>query len=70
MSENEAELSQVETLSVILDVLNQAATAHGIHEATDLGGVRDEQWPEWYAQHMVANLANGGYKLVKTAAAG
>lgn len=64
MSDAEAELSPEQTLSVILDVLNQAATAHGIHEATDLGGVRDEQWPEWYAQHMVANLAKSGYKLV------
>jgi hypothetical protein len=66
MSEQQTELTPEKTLSVILDVLNQAATAHGIHEATDLGGVRDEQWPEWYAQHMVANLAKSGYKLVET----
>jgi catechol 2,3-dioxygenase-like lactoylglutathione lyase family enzyme len=27
---------------------------HGVHEAADLGGVRDEQWPQWYAAYMVA----------------
>jgi hypothetical protein len=70
MSGDDEELTPEQTLSVILDILNQAATAHGIHEATDLGGVRDEQWPEWYAAHMVANLAKSGYKLVRVSAAG
>jgi len=60
----DGELSDEQTLAVILDVLNQAATAHGIHEATDLGGVRDEQWPQWYAAHMVDDLKTRGYKLI------
>ncbi len=34
--------------------LVRAATAHGAHETADLGGVRDEKWPEWYAAYMVA----------------
>jgi catechol 2,3-dioxygenase-like lactoylglutathione lyase family enzyme len=33
--------------------LIRAATAHGEHEARN-GGVRDEQWPTWYASYMVA----------------
>ena len=34
--------------------LSRAAAAHGTHEADDLGGVYDEQWPAWYARFMVA----------------
>ena len=33
--------------------LVRASTAHGEHEARN-GGVRDENWPEWYAAYMVA----------------
>jgi catechol 2,3-dioxygenase-like lactoylglutathione lyase family enzyme len=33
--------------------LIRAATAHGEHEARN-GGQYDEQWPTWYAAHMVA----------------
>jgi catechol 2,3-dioxygenase-like lactoylglutathione lyase family enzyme len=33
--------------------LTRAAAAHGEHEARN-GGVRDEQWPNWYAAYMVA----------------
>jgi catechol 2,3-dioxygenase-like lactoylglutathione lyase family enzyme len=33
--------------------LIRAATAHGEHEARN-GGVRDEEWPTWYAAYMVA----------------
>lgn len=50
-------------LEVILDALNKASTAHGIHEAEVLGGVYDEQWPEWYAEHMLATFAAAGYRL-------
>jgi hypothetical protein len=50
---------------VILDALNRAAEAHGIHEKNDLGGVYDEQWPEWYAHHMVQTLRAAGYRLVR-----
>lgn len=51
--------------AVILDALKKAAAAHGVHEAEDLGGVYDEQWPEWYADHMAATLADAGYRLAK-----
>ena len=36
--------------------LVRAATAHGEHEARN-GGVRDENWPAWYAAYMVAEQA-------------
>ncbi|MDF2575375.1 MAG: hypothetical protein K0S05_2287 [Agromyces sp.] len=49
---------------VILDVLRQAAAAHGVFEAEELGGVFDEQWPEWYAAHMTRTLDELGYRLV------
>jgi catechol 2,3-dioxygenase-like lactoylglutathione lyase family enzyme len=38
------------------NALVRAATAHGEHEARN-GGVRDENWPEWYAAYMVAEQA-------------
>ena len=41
---------------VLLDLLRQAAAAHGIHEQEDLGGVYDEAWPEWYAAYMIAEF--------------
>src|SRR5262249_26262006 len=33
--------------------LIRAATAHGEHEKRN-GGQRDENWPAWYAEYMVA----------------
>jgi hypothetical protein len=35
--------------------MRRAEAAHGEHEART--GVRDEQWPEWYAAYMVAERA-------------
>jgi hypothetical protein len=58
--------SAVDLTAVILDHLNQAATAHGVHEATELAGVYDEQWPEWYAAHMTRTLTEAGYRLVRS----
>jgi catechol 2,3-dioxygenase-like lactoylglutathione lyase family enzyme len=40
--------------------LIRAATAHGEHEARN-GGVRDEEWPTWYAAYMAA--AQAGIEL-------
>jgi catechol 2,3-dioxygenase-like lactoylglutathione lyase family enzyme len=36
--------------------LRRAAAAHGEHEARD-GGAFDENWPDWYAEYMVAEHA-------------
>ena len=36
--------------------LRRAAAAHGEHEKRT-GGQRDENWPDWYAEYMVAEQA-------------
>ncbi|MCP2032330.1 hypothetical protein L1277_002433 [Okibacterium sp. HSC-33S16] len=51
------------TKDILLELLTQAAAAHGIHEAEELGGVFDEEWPDWYADHMVKTLADAGYEI-------
>jgi hypothetical protein len=48
---------------ILLDLLTRAAAAHGIHETEELGGVFDEEWPDWYADHMVKTLADAGYEI-------
>ncbi|NLP84817.1 hypothetical protein HF576_13245 [Microbacterium sp. CFH 90308] len=58
------------TNEVILDVLKGAAAAHGVFEAEELGGVHDDEWPEWYAAHMTNALAALGYRLVADATTG
>ncbi|MFC0682657.1 hypothetical protein ACFFGH_32915 [Lysobacter korlensis] len=58
---------QVDTVQVVLDVLKQAAAAHGVHEAEVLGGRYDEEWPQWYAEHIASTLADSGYTIVRTA---
>ena len=54
-----------DTTDVLHDLLVAAAAAHGVHEAQDLNGVYDTEWPWWYAAHMAAALAEGGYRIVK-----
>ncbi|QAY73598.1 hypothetical protein ET445_09865 [Agromyces protaetiae] len=60
-----APLDRAALEALILDLLTAAATAHGIHEAEDLGGVYDEQWPAWYTAHMVDALVARGYAVTK-----
>ncbi|GAA1609441.1 hypothetical protein GCM10009789_74850 [Kribbella sancticallisti] len=55
----------MDTTEIILDALQRAATAHGVHEAEVLGGKYDEQWPQWYAEHMTRTLAGSGYQIVR-----
>ena len=52
-----------DTTALLVDLLKQAAAAHGIHEKADLGGVYDQNWPEWYAAHMAQALAAKGLAL-------
>jgi hypothetical protein len=43
----------------LADALRRAEAAHGRHEAET--GQPDENWPDWYAQYMVADSsADGG----------
>ena len=44
----------------VLTALLSAASAHGIHEAQN-GGVRDEEWAAWYAEHMAYRLSRQFY---------
>ena len=41
-------------------LLSETEAAHGVHETTELGGVYDEEWAEWYAayaiEHGIAEL--------------
>jgi hypothetical protein len=36
--------------------LREAEAAHGKYETEELGGVRDEEWAEWYAAFIVDAL--------------
>ncbi|MFD2795860.1 hypothetical protein ACFS27_20025 [Promicromonospora vindobonensis] len=53
-----------DTTALLRGLLEGAAAAHGIHERENLGGVYDEAWPEWYAEHMAHALARQGYRIV------
>jgi hypothetical protein len=37
------------TIVVLRDLTTRAETAHGVYETEVLHGVRDEEWPQWYA---------------------
>jgi hypothetical protein len=37
-------------------LLREAEEAHGKYEQEELGGKRDEDWPAWYAEHIVKAL--------------
>lgn len=54
------------TTQTILELLVAAAAAHGVHEEQDLGGVYDEDWPRWYAEHIAAQLEERGLRLVES----
>ncbi len=34
-------------------LLNEAQQSHGRYEATELNGVFDEEWPQWYGAYAV-----------------
>jgi catechol 2,3-dioxygenase-like lactoylglutathione lyase family enzyme len=42
--------------SDLASAMRRASAAHGEHE-TRTGGQRDENWPDWYAEYMVAEQA-------------
>ena len=43
-----------ESVEDLAEALRRAEAAHGEHEKTVLGGVYDENWPDWYAAYVVA----------------
>ncbi|WP_172979828.1 hypothetical protein [Agromyces agglutinans] len=50
---------------IILRLLKSAAAAHGVYEAERLGGIYDDEWPEWYAGYMAVGLTSEGYRVVR-----
>jgi hypothetical protein len=34
-------------------LLGRAGAAHGAYEERELGGVYDQQWPQWYAAYLL-----------------
>lgn len=41
--------------AAVTRLLGQAGAAHGVYEEGELGGVYDQQWPQWYAAYLVAH---------------
>ena len=41
------------TESQLIDLLGRAGSAHGVYEEGELGGVYDQNWPQWYASYML-----------------
>lgn len=37
----------------VVALLGRAGAAHGEYEVRELGGVYDQQWPQWYAAYLV-----------------
>lgn len=42
----------------VKDLLKQAVAAHHEYEQNELGGVYHEEWPEWYADWLIAHGLN------------
>lgn len=61
--ETTRELLQGEMTGLLLESLKSTAAAHGVHEK-ELGK-RDEEWPQWYAEHMARTLADAGYHITR-----
>ena len=56
-------LDKPATTAILLDLLKEAAAAHGVYEKAELGGQYDNDWPQWYAAHMADALTARGYAL-------
>lgn len=41
--------------TAVAALLREAELAHAEHEANDLGGVYDQEWPRWYATYAVGH---------------
>lgn len=51
---------------IVLRLLKETAAAHGVFEKEQLGGVFDEQWPEWYSTYFTDKLHAEGITLTKS----
>ena len=41
------------TVQELAGLLREAEAAHGVYETEELGGVRDEEWADWYAAFII-----------------
>lgn len=57
-------LTEERTTTVVRDLLERAAAAHGVYEQQELDGVYDVEWPAWYARHMAQLMRQAGLRLV------
>jgi hypothetical protein len=44
---------EADRVPAVATLLRQAELEHAEHEAKDLGGVYDQEWPRWYATYAV-----------------
>ena len=56
--------AHVDVGAVVEGLLRGAADAHGVYERDLLDGLYDEDWPAWYAAHIVSALRDSGYRLM------
>jgi hypothetical protein len=61
--ETTRELLQREVTELLLQHLKSTAAAHGVHE--EKLGKRDEDWPQWYADHMARALTEAGFHITR-----
>lgn len=51
---------EADRTTALATLLRQAELEHAEHEAKDLGGVYDQEWPRWYAtyaaEHAIAEI--------------
>lgn len=43
----------MDRIEALTRLLSETGEAHGRYEETELNGVYDQQWPQWYAAHAV-----------------
>ena len=43
----------MDRIEALAGLLAETGEAHGRYEETELNGVYDQQWPQWYAAHAV-----------------
>jgi len=61
------QLADAEVKTLLITALKNAETAHGVYEKTL--GKRDEDWPQWYAEHMTKAFFGAGYRLSRVSTA-
>jgi hypothetical protein len=56
-------MAEREKIALVSARLEDAGAAHAVYEESERGGVRDEEWPAWYAaylmEHGLAELLPG-----------